>query len=692
MRHLIPFLLICLTAAVARSSDETIRDLADLRRITEANIAAPSNFTVTATVVSPNETNICTLTLTDGTNDCLIRLQGPCKETLFRLGDRVIVRGHTYLSPLSGHRFADADQVEIQGHGPPPEPVDATAEEILSWAYPRHLVRVTGSVLDVFRDEIDPRYVFLALASGRETLYLIIRSPAGESLIHLVGATIRATGLCSEWHDRKLSSRSRLEGTVTLRGLSDIEVLTPAPSDPFAVPRLQGTVRDIKRQTASPSRRRKTAGRVLATWQDVNLLIESADGDVSRLELAEPPLPHVGDTIEAVGVPETDLYHLNLSRAIWRPASAGRIPPQAQEPKPVTAGQLLTDGRGNVKYEITHHGKPIRLTGVVQTLPSVGDGIGRFNLACDGHLIPVDFSTTPAARDAVESGCTAEVTGICVMETTNWRPQDPFPRIRGLTLVIRSPADIRVLRAAPWWTPRRLTVVIAVLLLALLGIHLRGRILRRLADTKLRERMRLAVELHDAVSQNLTAVALEVNAADMLAEDDIGEARGHLHLAAKTLRSCREELRNCLWDLRNNPLEVSDMNEAVRQTLRPQIGDARLAVRFNVPRHLLSDNTAHTVLHIVRELAVNAVRHGGAASVRVAGSVEDGTLRFSVRDDGSGFDPASAPGVGEGHFGLQGIRERIRGFAGALAVDSAVGAGTRVSVTMSLPKKEKTNP
>ena len=690
MRYLIPLLLICLTVAVARSSDGTIRDLADLRRMTEENIAAPSNFAVTATVVSPNEADISTLTLTDGTNDCLIRLQGPGRKTLCRLGDRVTVRGHTYLSPLSGHRFADADHVEIQGHGPPPEPVDATAEEILAWAFPRHLVRVTGSVLDVFRDEIDPRYAFLALASGRETLYLAIRLPSDESLIRLVGASIRATGLCSERHDRDLSNRPRLAGTVTLRGLSDIEILTPAPTDPFAVPRLQGTVRDIKNQAASPSRRRKTAGRVLATWQDVNLLIESDDGDVSRLELAEPSLPHVGDTIEAVGIPETDLYHLNLSRAIWRPAPAGRVPPR--KPKAVSADHLLTDSRGNVKYEITYHGKPIRLTGVVQTLPSAGDGIGRFNLACDGHLVPVDFSSTPAARDAVEPGCTAEVTGICVMETTNWRPQDPFPRIRGLTLVIRSPADIRILRAAPWWTTRRLTAVIAVLLLALLGIHLRGRILRRLADTKLRERMRLAVELHDAVSQNLTAVALEVNAADMLAAEDIGEARGHLHLAAKTLRSCREELRNCLWDLRNNPLEVSDMNEAVRQTLRPQIGDARLAVRFNVPRHLLSDNTTHTVLHIVRELAVNAVRHGGATSVRVAGSVEDGALRFSVRDDGSGFDPASAPGVGEGHFGLQGIRERIREFAGALTVNSAVGAGTRVSVTMSLLKKEKANP
>ena len=57
-------------------------------------------------------------------------------------------------------------------------------------------------------------------------------------------------------------------------------------------------------------------------------------------------------------------------------------------------------------------------------------------------------------------------------------------------------------------------------------------------------------------------------------------------------------------------------------------------------------------------------------------------IRFSVRDDGTGFDPGSAPGPGQGHFGLQGIRERIRDFDGGVVVESSPAHGTKVVVMM----------
>ena len=98
------------------------------------------------------------------------------------------------------------------------------------------------------------------------------------------------------------------------------------------------------------------------------------------------------------------------------------------------------------------------------------------------------------------------------------------------------------------------------------------------------------------------------------------------------------------------------------------------------------DNTAHAVLKIIRELAANALRHGKASSLKIAGTVEDGKLFFSVRDNGCGFDPDLAPGISEGHFGLQGIAERLERLNGEMKIESSPGKGAKVSVTLPIPR------
>lgn len=70
--------------------------------------------------------------------------------------------------------------------------------------------------------------------------------------------------------------------------------------------------------------------------------------------------------------------------------------------------------------------------------------------------------------------------------------------------------------------------------------------------------------------------------------------------------------------------------------------------------------------------------------VRIAGSLDGDTLRFSVCDDGIGFDPERRPGVREGHFGLQGIEERVSFFNGEMKIVSSPGQGTRVAINLKL--------
>ena len=162
----------------------------------------------------------------------------------------------------------------------------------------------------------------------------------------------------------------------------------------------------------------------------------------------------------------------------------------------------------------------------------------------------------------------------------------------------------------------------------------------------------------------------------------------HLAVADKVLKSCRNELRNSLWDLRNDALEARDLGEAIRRTLLPHVRDVELRIRFNVPRSLLTDNATHEILRIIRELAVNGISHGGSKAIQVAGGVDGGRLLFSVRDDGAGFDPDTAPGVLQGHFGLEGVRERLRQLKGSLVFERMPGGGMRATVAIPLPGRK----
>mgnify|MGYP003300239051 CR=1 FL=1 len=62
---------------------------------------------------------------------------------------------------------------------------------------------------------------------------------------------------------------------------------------------------------------------------------------------------------------------------------------------------------------------------------------------------------------------------------------------------------------------------------------------------------------------------------------------------------------------------------------------------------------------------------------------EDETHTLTVTDNGRGFDPANHPGVDEGHFGLDGIRDRVSRFDGALEIESAPGRGATIRISMT---------
>jgi signal transduction histidine kinase len=80
----------------------------------------------------------------------------------------------------------------------------------------------------------------------------------------------------------------------------------------------------------------------------------------------------------------------------------------------------------------------------------------------------------------------------------------------------------------------------------------------------------------------------------------------------------------------------------------------------------------------------NALKHSAARNIWVRVVFGPETVELSVEDDGQGFDPADHPGPREGHFGLQGMRERMKRLRGMLEIARRPGGGMRIAATVPI--------
>ena len=587
----------------------------------------------------------------------------------------------------------DSQSIEVIGFEAPEIPQPISIRQFFS-VPPRHcLVSLSGTIRDTRPDEIDPNYSFLTMNCGGEIVHiaLCIADAAPQSLVPLSGSDVTVTGVVSTQSD---GQRSQMGRYLYVSHVSDIVIRRPGSEKTFDVPPVS-ELRFSRPSDLLTLGRYRASGTILAAWDTSSALLKTDEGTLVRVNFLPGPMPGRGTHIEVSGFPETDFLHLRLTSSTWREAHGNPLPDEP--PLSVSASDIFLDDAGRPKLHPELYGKTIRLHGSIMTQPKDGS----YTLSADNQTILLNATALADNAIKLPVGSIVEISGICIMDAESWRPDFTFPHIRSVMIVPRTPSDIRILRRPPWWTPLRFATVIGSLLIALLAILIWNRSLRRLAakrgqeladktiaqaesELKVYERTRLATELHDSIAQILTGVAFKLETVDRLAETDPTAMRSHLGIAIRSLQACRDDLRNCLWDLRNHALEIPDMDQAIRRTLEQQLEGTDLAIRFNVPRERLSDNTTHEILCIIRELVLNAIRHGHATEVRVAGAIEDDTLRFSVADNGCGFDPDSCPGMREGHYGLQGVRERAAHLGGEFTIRPNGTAGMKAVVSIKI--------
>jgi PAS domain S-box-containing protein len=209
-----------------------------------------------------------------------------------------------------------------------------------------------------------------------------------------------------------------------------------------------------------------------------------------------------------------------------------------------------------------------------------------------------------------------------------------------------------------------------------------------LMETQDREGRRIARELHDSAGQisaallmKLAVIAEKIKVANSALIKEVQEARSFAD-------ELDREIRTTSYLLHPPMLDEIGLEAALHWYTEGLEERAGLEVQLHIPDNFerLSREMEITIFRVVQECLTNVHRHSGSRSAHVRLAREQGTLRLEVRDAGRGIAPdrlniLRARGAG---IGLRGVRERVRQFAGEVRIDSELGSGTTISVTLPL--------
>jgi signal transduction histidine kinase len=204
----------------------------------------------------------------------------------------------------------------------------------------------------------------------------------------------------------------------------------------------------------------------------------------------------------------------------------------------------------------------------------------------------------------------------------------------------------------------------------------------------LRERERLARDLHDSLGHALAVMAVQLEAIQRLYKVDPQRGSEHVDELKALARRSMDDLRRSLDGLRASGLSEQALTEAL-QTLSIETGQrANLQIQCRVAAEadVLSPAITETLWRVAQESLANVEKHAQARQVELGLEVQPEAIVLSISDDGVGLSRAAENQ--RGHYGLRGMRERVESLGGTLTVNGA-GSGTRVEARLPLVKARR---
>jgi signal transduction histidine kinase len=169
------------------------------------------------------------------------------------------------------------------------------------------------------------------------------------------------------------------------------------------------------------------------------------------------------------------------------------------------------------------------------------------------------------------------------------------------------------------------------------------------------------------------------------AAEDFREAKEHLVAVRSLAEKTVNEVRDLALLLRPSMLDDFGLVPALNWHAREMTKRTGLNVVLSADEAAddLPDEHQTCIYRLVQEAVNNAARHANAHTVEVDVRRDPDRVRFSVRDDGSGFDPRTIRGLG-----ILGMEERVRRLGGRFAIESQPGRGTSIAAELPVAQNE----
>ena len=208
------------------------------------------------------------------------------------------------------------------------------------------------------------------------------------------------------------------------------------------------------------------------------------------------------------------------------------------------------------------------------------------------------------------------------------------------------------------------------------------RTLKHLLQASDHERQLIAYEIHDDLAQQLAGAIMQFETYSHLKEAKSGEAAKVFAAGMSVLRQANSEVRRLVAGVKPPILDDEGVLAAIGHLVHEQQFRNGTKIEFHseVQFDRLVPILENAIYRIIQEGLANACQHSNSQKVEVELVQYDDHLRIGIQDWGMGFDPGT---IQDGHFGLEGIRQRARLLGGNTTVESTPGHGT--SITVELP-------